>query len=84
MKTINGVSAYHGANDLATVLGTGLGTTSPRPEWVLLIDQFTYEFQNFFHPFVGELIGKLNLTSVAGMLDPSFLSTLWQPYLKSD
>ncbi len=38
--------------------------------------QFTYTFENFFHPFVGELIGKLNRTSVADMLDPNFLQGL--------
>ena len=32
----------------------------------------TYNFENFFHPLVGKLIQKLNLTSVAGMLDPGF------------
>ncbi len=40
------------------------------------IDQFTYTFENFFHPFVGELIAKLNQTSVAGLLDPVFLEGL--------
>ena len=31
--------------------------------------QFTYTFENFFHPFVGELIAKLNRESLPGMLD---------------
>jgi hypothetical protein len=39
--------------------------------------QFTYTFQNFFHPFVGELIGKLNRDSLPGMLDAT-----WQDGLK--
>jgi hypothetical protein len=33
---------------------------------------FTYTFENFFHPFVGELIQKLNRESLPGMLDPDF------------
>jgi hypothetical protein len=33
---------------------------------------FTYTFENFFHPFVGDLIEKLNRESLAGMLDPDF------------
>jgi hypothetical protein len=34
---------------------------------------FTYTFQNFFHPFVGHLIEKLNSReSLPGMLDPHF------------
>ncbi len=41
--------------------------------------QFTYTFQNFFHPFVGELIAKLNRDSLPGMLDPA-----WQDSLKQD
>ncbi len=32
--------------------------------------EFTYKFENFFHPFVDELIKKLNKESLAGMLDP--------------
>lgn len=34
--------------------------------------RFTYTFENFFHPFVGELIEKLNKESLSGMLDPNF------------
>src|SRR5262245_59062164 len=31
--------------------------------------KFTYEFYNFFHPFVGELIAKINKGSLSDMLD---------------
>src|SRR5215217_2892585 len=41
--------------------------------------QLTYTFQNFFHPFVGELIAKLNRDSLPGMLDAR-----WQDGLKQD
>lgn len=34
--------------------------------------QFTYTFENFFHPFVGELIEKLNKESLSGLLDPKY------------
>jgi len=44
------------------------------------VDQFTYTFNNFFHPLVGELIAKLNKTSVEGMLDPVFLQGLSQQF----
>jgi hypothetical protein len=47
-------------------------------------DRLTYTFQNFFHPRVGELIGRLNRTSVAGMLDPSFLQGLTQDFFTID
>jgi hypothetical protein len=32
----------------------------------------SYEFENFFHPYVGELIERLNKGSVAGLLDPAY------------
>jgi hypothetical protein len=49
--------------------------------------QFTYTFRNFFHPYVGELIKKLNEGSLPGMLagqlDPAlhqdFFNALYHP-----
>ena len=41
--------------------------------------KFTYTFQNFFHPFVGELIAKLNRDSLPGALDAK-----WQDELRWD
>lgn len=38
--------------------------------------EFTYTFENFFHPYVGELIEKLNKQSLRGMLDPQFHQSL--------
>jgi Tc toxin complex TcA C-terminal TcB-binding domain len=45
-----------------------------RPGWITYKQEmeFTYTFENFFHPFVGELIEKLNKDSLPGMLDPNF------------
>lgn len=40
--------------------------------------RFTYTFENFFHPFIGELISKLNRESLPGMLDAA-----WQDELKT-
>src|SRR2546428_3499827 len=31
--------------------------------------KFTYTFRNFFHPFVGELVSKLNTASLKGVMD---------------
>ncbi len=36
-------------------------------------NRFTYTFQNFFHPFVGKFIKKLNRESLPGLMDP-----VWQ------
>jgi hypothetical protein len=41
--------------------------------------ELTYTFNNFFHPFVGELIAKLNTGSLADVLDAA-----WQEGLKQD
>jgi hypothetical protein len=38
--------------------------------------EFTYTFENFFHPYVGELIEQLNRHSLSAMLDPVFLGGL--------
>jgi hypothetical protein len=43
-------------------------------------NQWTYTFNTFFHPFAGDLMAQVNQTSVAGMLDPSFLSGLTRDY----
>jgi hypothetical protein len=41
--------------------------------------KFQYEFLNFFHPFVGELIARLNRASLLGLMDAD-----WQSSLKRD
>ena len=41
---------------------------------------FAYVFWNFWHPYVGDLITKLNEDSIAGMLDPDFLGGLTFDY----
>ncbi len=42
--------------------------------------EFTYTFENFFHPFVGELIGQLNKASLSDVLDPTFHERLAKPF----
>ncbi|HEV2451111.1 MAG TPA: hypothetical protein VGS62_04205 [Streptosporangiaceae bacterium] len=71
MQTVSGAGAYHQVSDIGQIYG-----------WTE--DTFSYDFKNFFHPFVGQLIRQLNLTSVAGMLDPGFLAGLDLPYDSSD
>lgn len=44
---------------------------------------FTYTFQNFFHPFVGELIARLNRESLPGMLATSS-QTLSKVFFETD
>jgi hypothetical protein len=42
--------------------------------------EFTYTLENFFHPFVGDLIQQLNRHSLAGFFDPEFHSGLATPF----
>jgi len=41
---------------------------------------FTYELNNFFHPFVGELIKKLNKESLPGLFDPEYHKNLTKKF----
>lgn len=45
--------------------------------------QFTYTFENFFHPFIGELIAKLNKESLPGVLDAKWQDSLKQDFFKT-
>src|SRR5215213_4561546 len=42
--------------------------------------EFTYKFQNFFHPYVGELTEQLNKKSLAGLLDPKYHHSLTEDF----
>ena len=81
MISIDGNTQYHIASDLELLGSTRKDASASAPEQV---SRFQYDFQNFFHPFVGELIAKLNRTSVAGMLDPAFLTTCREQYTAVD
>jgi hypothetical protein len=47
------------------------------------VDGFIYKFENFFHPFVADLIKRLNQAppgaEIGNMLDPKFLEKLREP-----
>ena len=45
--------------------------------------QFKYTFENSFHPFVGELISKLNRDSLPGMLDATWQDTLRKDFFQA-
>ncbi|HBP89133.1 MAG TPA: toxin [Nitrospiraceae bacterium] len=52
---------------------TGDRSKTSEPVRALHIERkFSYSFENFFHPFVGELVEKLNRESLPGLLDPKF------------
>jgi hypothetical protein len=85
MQQVEGLGAFHNAGDIGLI--NTLGTSQDRNGTIIGLpyaEQFSYEFENFFHPFVGSLIQQLNQTSVAGMLDPSFLETLQYAYTSAD
>lgn len=64
-----GMIGYHANRDYAVLAQSDYVTFRPQ-------SAFTYTFENFFHPFVGELIEKLNKESFAGLLDPEFHNKL--------
>ena len=85
MREVEGLGAFHNASDIGLVFG--LGTSQDGNGAITRLpyrERFSYTFGNFFHPFVGDLIGQLNQTSVAGMLDPGFLETLHYAYTSAD
>src|SRR6516164_848706 len=85
MASFTEVATFHYANDVAAIMGgDAVGVTGGFGDSFLEVADFAYTFQPFFHPFVGQLIKKLNQTDVAGMLDPGFLATLLAPYSPSD
>ncbi|NMF84109.1 toxin [Nodosilinea sp. P-1105] len=68
----NSNSQFHNHNsNLINKLGSGSNTSN----------RYTYTFYNHFHPFVGELLTKLNKESINGLLDPRFLES---PKLNQD
>jgi hypothetical protein len=86
MALINGIAGFHGANDLQAVYGispTQQGI-NVGPIFTFQEKQFIYDFKNFFHPYLAQLIAQLNKASVAGMLDPVFLGTLYDAYSTPD
>ena len=64
MNDIIANGGFHYSADLNLIFG-GLG-----PVW----NWSSYNFATFTDPFVGDLISQLNKTSLAGMLDPTFLA----------
>jgi hypothetical protein len=82
---------YHQAADIATVLGQTVTTAqSPTavsqwpPVWTWGWWTYSFDFQNFFHPYVGAMVRQLNQTSVQGMLSSSFLGGLVASYTTQD
>jgi Tc toxin complex TcA C-terminal TcB-binding domain len=85
MQQVEGLGAFHNSGDIGLIYR--IGTSSASDGSIIRIpftEKFSYDFQNFFHPFVASLIKQLNQTSVAGMLDPGFLATLHYAYTTGD
>jgi len=59
---------------------TAIELQTPALQRLCTDTEFTYEFQVFFHPYVGELIAQLNKKSLAGLLDPNYHQTLDTPF----
>jgi hypothetical protein len=57
---------------------SNFGLNTKMVDQIHLEMKFTYSFANFFHPFVGELIQRLNTEPLADLMDP-----IWQNSLKT-
>jgi hypothetical protein len=84
MRAVEGVGAFHNAQDASLIYSGGASDSGDVPFVIPYTEAFSYDFKNFFHPFVGDLIKRLNETSVAGLLDPEFLVSLDLPYTAED
>jgi hypothetical protein len=76
MATAEGIGAYHGAEDIDYAIYGGIATSGIRVDQPPMQEKLSFEFKNFAHPFVAQLIAQLNLAGVSGLLDPDFLATL--------
>ncbi|MCC5666995.1 toxin [Nostoc sp. CHAB 5784] len=70
----NKVSGFH--NSLGDKISSQLGIWQEKTK-------LTYTFQNYFHPFVSELLEQLNKKSVDGLLDVNFHAKLRQDFFKA-
>jgi hypothetical protein len=73
-----GSERFHESTDYQTVFNGGVA------RWQ--ITQYDFDFENFFHPLVGQLIEALNQASgdaVAAMLDPTFLAGLTNTFFSA-
>ena len=83
MQEAQGTGTFHSAADIGVV--SAVAVPAEGAASIPFVEEFSYEFTNFYHPFVADLIKRLNQTSVAGMLDPDFLAGLGgQPYPASE
>lgn len=69
-------ASFHDTGTIKSILEiTAMYTT-------LADTKFNYTFENFFHPYVGELIAKLNRESLPGMLDAKYHQSLKKHFFK--
>jgi hypothetical protein len=80
-----GFAKYHETTDVAAVVGAQNQTNLiGRHPWLWGYWEYSFDFKNFYHPYVGALIRKLNQTDVKGMLNAGFLDQLVDPYAAQD
>lgn len=69
-------ASFHDTGIIKSILEITATHTTPADT------KFTYTFENFFHPYVGELIAKLNRASLPGMLDAKYHQSLKTPFFE--
>lgn len=74
----------HNQETLTTVLTRGETALASGTKLKYAGDtKFTYTFENFFHPRVGELIAQLNKFSLPGVLDAKWQETLTEHFFEN-
>ena len=73
--TYNKAGFHYGADTTGNSYGIS-GHAAHQITDFQMVDLFTYNFENFFHPLVGQLIQQLNQQGISGMLDPTFLNSI--------
>ena len=71
---------YHESSDIARL-------TIEQPWFTWDLDFYAYAFENFYHPFVGRLIARINDATgdpIAAALDPTTLDSWTTPYSSSE
>lgn len=67
---------FHALHDLQI-------TRAPVASKIRIRSEYSYKFENFFHPFVGEMIERLNEGEIKGVLDPNFVASLRQDFFQA-
>jgi hypothetical protein len=79
MSNLVMLSGYHDYVQAAKWKFVGVGVVSGHTD-----TKFSYTFYNFFHPFVGELVARLNRGKLEDVMDAGWQLKLQRPFFKAN